>query len=488
VGGTFDPCAIGILFNGTMGNTLNSTDANYDKLYFGIEDTLGNVGVVYYDSDTYAAQRAISIGSGNLATREFKIALTDLTSPNNVDITKMRKVFAGIGGERGAFKGLYSGGTGTMEYDNIKLYVRHCNPSYLMQSMVTGDLAGPMQGQLSGDHSKYVPPDCVVDFSDIHFLMDDWLFAEPNLDYTGTMSDPGTSNLTVWYKFDEGSGTAITDSSINGRDGTLYNPGPFAWWYRGHDDANYCINLEPGYHTWIECPNSVMAGDSTGQTFTFWLKYNERFLQDHTWSSVLVTFSSDPNGGDDQTMETQLPVPIQNGGAPPWLRWVDMRVSLETGLQHARPSLIYTRWNHYALVYDTGNQQMRMYVNGEQIAGENNASFTIPYGPTEAGGANTVRIGTRGNSGGYGIDAGWGWWYGRVDDMKLYSTVLSNGEIEYLATDGTGERDLQALFNEPDNFETSTVTLPGASETVQIINFLDYNVLAGYWLDQQLWP
>jgi hypothetical protein len=360
--------------------------------------------------------------------------------------------------------------------------------------MVTGDLAGRLQGQITGDHSKQVPPDCVVDLHDIYFLMDDWLFAEPNLVYDSNV-DPGTSSLTVWYKFDDNTsvwhGAPIDDSSTNGNDGTLYNYGPFTWWYRGHDGTGYSINLEPGYHTWVACPNTVVGSDSTGQTFTFWLKQNDRFLQDHVWSSVLVFHATPPDTGDDQTIETQLAVPIQTGGAPPWLRWVDMRVSNETGLQHARPSLISSRWNHYALVYDIGNTQMRMYVNGEQIAGETSASFDTPWGPTEAGGANTVRIGQRGNEGGYeeNSSAGWGWWYGRIDDMRLYSKALSNGEIQYLATDGTGTRNMQAVFIEPDNFETSTVTSSYlGGQPVQIINWKDYNVLAGYWLNQQLWP
>jgi hypothetical protein len=485
LGGVFAPKVLAVQFDGQV--DLNDIDPTYNKLYIGLEDTNGDNGFASLDSDPYAAQRQITIDSGNLATREFKVALTD---PNfsAVDLTDVNRVYLGIGirGLSGQVLTLY---TGQLKFTNPRVYVRHCNPTYPQTSMVAGDLAGPLQGQLSGDHSKYVPPDCVVNLHDIYFLMDDWLYAEPNLVYDSNV-DPGASNMTVWYKFDEGTGTLLADSSGNSRDATLNNVGPFTWAYAGHDGSNYCVNLEPGQHTWIECPNSVVAGNSTGQSFTFWLMHNDNFLQALVWSSVLVTHSTDPNGGDDQTMETQLPVPIQTGGAPPWLRWVDMRVSDETGLQHARPSLISSRWNHYALVYDTTNTKMLMYVNGKLIAGTTNSAFTTPWGPSDTGdgNANTVRIGQRGNSGGYTNTAGWGFWQGRIDDMRLYSKALSENEIQYLATDGTGKRNMQAVFIEPDDYSSSTVQLPGSSEQVKIVNFNDFAALANYWMNQQLWP
>ncbi len=513
LGGVFEPVAIGVLFDGTIGNTLNSNDANYDKMYLGIEDAQGNLGIVYYP-DVYAAQRAISIAAGNTGTREFKVALTDLTSPNNVDLTEVNRVFVGIGSPRGSLAGLTGnkGGTGTLRYDNIRIYVQHCNPTYPQTSMVSGDLAGPLVGTPTTYHSRWTAPDCIVNLHDIYYLASDWLFAEPNLSYGGTMSDPGTSALTVYYKFDESSGTAIADSSGHGRNGTLSNlSSVFTWAYKGHDDVNHCVNLEPGYKTWIECPTSIIAGTAdTGQTFTFWLNYDERFRPAHEWASVLVFHSTAPGAGYAQTIEDQLPAqPFTGGTNSPWLRWVDMRVSDETGLQGAsgsRPSMIWGRWNHYALVYDTNvddvNGQMRMYVNGKLICGDTSASYTTPWGPSETGdgNANTVRIGTRSNladpttdPGTSGSGEGGGFWQGKIDDMRLYSKALSVGEVQYLATDGTGSRDMQTIFIELDNYNDGTVTSTYlGGQPVQIINFQDFAQLANYWLlngqQYELWP
>jgi hypothetical protein len=65
---------------------------------------------------------------------------------------------------------------------------------------------------------------------------------------------------------------------------------------------------------------------------------------------------------------------------------------------------------------------------------------------------------------------------------------LSENEVQWLATDGTGNRNMQAVFNEPTDFDlNNTVTLP-TGPTVKIVNFNDFAVLAGYWLNQQLWP
>jgi len=486
LGGVFVPKVLAVQFDGQV--DLNNIDPTYNKLYMGLEDTNGHHGFVSLDSDLYAAQRQITIDSSNAAIREFKVALTD---PNfsTVDLTEVNRVYLGIGvrGLSGEVLTLYKG---ELKFTNIRVYVQHCNPAYPAISAVAGDLAGPLIGVPSGYHSRWTTPDCVVNLHDIFYLASDWLYNEPNLVYDSNV-DPGISNLTVWYKFDEGSGTLLADSSGNGRDATLYNVGPFTWAYEGHNGTNYCVNLEPGQHTWIECPNTVVAG-ATGQTFTFWLKFNDRFQEEHIWASVLVFHSNAPAAGTDaQTMENQLPVPFQSTGATPWLRWVDMRVSDGTGLQGAegaRPSMISGRWNHYALVYDTAATQMLMYVNGKQIAGTTNSAFTTPWGPSDTGdgNANTVRIGQRGN-GGYAITDGLGFWQGRIDDMRLYSKALTENEIQYLVTDGTGKRNMQALFNEPDDYNPATVTLP-TGPTVKIINFNDFATLAGYWLNQQLWP
>jgi hypothetical protein len=513
--GVYVPKALAVQFDGTMGNTFwggnGPSDPNNGRLYMGLEDIAGHSGFVTLESDLYAAQRAITLTSGNAAIREFKVALTDPCF-STVDLTQVNRVYLGIGIRGFKSAGSNYGGAGHMKFANLKVYVQHCNPAYPNKSMVAGDLAGPLIGVPTGYHSRWTTPDCVVNYHDIFYFASDWLYNEPNLNFTGSSDDPGTSNLTAWYMFDDPENSPTITDSQNGRNGTLYNAGPFTWSYAGHNGTGKCVNLEPGYHTWIDCPSTIVAGNSTGQSFTFWLNQNDRFMPEHVWASVLVFHSSAPgvtgvtgNGADvdNQTMETQLPVPFQSTAATPWLRWVDIRSSKEASLQGAagaRPSMISGKWNHYALVYDIVAHSMTMYLNGNSLAtvvDANAGMIDHVWGPTGAGdgNANSVRIGQRSNAfpttGAPSVlDTNSSmFWQGRIDDLRLYSKALSQNEVHYLVTDGTGKRNIQADPNEPGDFSPVKVTLPGSSDLVKIINFNDFaSFTKDVWLSQQLWP
>jgi D-tyrosyl-tRNA(Tyr) deacylase len=67
------------------------------------------------------------------------------------------------------------------------------------------------------------------------------------------------------------------------------------------------------------------------------------------------------------------------------------------------------------------------------------------------------------------------------------SKALSENEVQWLTTDGTGNRNMQEVFIEPENSSTGTVTLP-TGPTVQIINFADFEIMVQHWLEEQFWP
>jgi hypothetical protein len=392
--------------------------------------------------------------------------------------------------------------------------------------MVAGDLAGPLLGAYNDYHTRYVKPDCIVNYHDLFFMFEDWLYNEPNLDFTGGgSSDPGTGNLAVWYKFDDPENSPTITDSQNGRNGTLYNAGPFTWWYAGYDDTGKCVNFEPGFHTWIDCPNTVAVSGTTGQSFTFWMDWNDEFVQPHEWASVLAFHANPPGvtgnfGGkdwDNQTTEMQLPCPWYWGAgqARPWIRWVDMRYAsvLEiTGMQGQRPSKFSDsgsgkgRWNHYALVYKPATS-MTMYINGTSNGARTDGNLADHgWGPSETGdgNANSVRIGQRSNAFPTTGAPGTPWnpvldtnstafWHGKLDDLRIYSKALSENEVHYLATGGIGTRNMQAIFVEPENLDdVNTAPLTSGGPKVQIINFSDFAKLAEYWATNgqqyQLWP
>ena len=74
------------------------------------------------------------------------------------------------------------------------------------------------------------------------------------------------------------------------------------------------------------------------------------------------------------------------------------------------------------------------------------------------------------------IGSGWyGGYDGLIDDFRIYNYALSQLEVAYIATNGTG------IFDQP-------IMSPADLDADKQINFKDFAVLAGSWLDEQLWP
>jgi hypothetical protein len=62
-----------------------------------------------------------------------------------------------------------------------------------------------------------------------------------------------------------------------------------------------------------------------------------------------------------------------------------------------------------------------------------------------------------------------------IDDFRIYDYVLSQPEIAYIATNGTGIFDLPLLS-------------PADLFTDDRIDFRDFALLASEWLENYLWP
>jgi len=62
-----------------------------------------------------------------------------------------------------------------------------------------------------------------------------------------------------------------------------------------------------------------------------------------------------------------------------------------------------------------------------------------------------------------------------IDDFRIYDYALSQKEIAYVATNGTG------VFNLP-------LLSPLDLTQDDAIDFMDFAVLAENWLENQLWP
>lgn len=488
LGGSFDPCAIGIQFDANMyTSTVYATDANYDKLYMALEDRAGHFGMAF-NTDPYAAIKQMG-----LAQREWKVALSDMTNPNNVDLTEVNRLYLGIG-RRGVYT-TTSGGSGHIYFDNALLYEKHCEPTKVN---LTGDLEGPRG--LGGN--PHTPRDCVVNYNDVFYFAAEWLYMEPvTITYDINAADePDNNQLGVWYQFNETSGTTVADSrpASPKRNGTVHNysvlRNNIMRFYTGYDGTGRCFNFQQGLRSWIEVPTSVMQGATTGQTFSFWIDADLSNHFEDWYPSVFMMFLEKPfydapgstnDGNETQLIETQFPIdwPPRANGYGPMLRWVDLRmagliVSSNQGYSHQpweNLSVFSGRWNHYTLVYYTADTSMRVFRNGRQVAFRTDT--VLPVWPEP----NSFRIGTRCNK---LNNPTHGFWQGKLDDFRIYTYALPSKQIQYITTSGTGSR--VTPFIEPENYDTTTQMIDG--QAVQIIDFRDFAALAGNWMSQQLWP
>jgi hypothetical protein len=116
------------------------------------------------------------------------------------------------------------------------------------------------------------------------------------------------------------------------------------------------------------------------------------------------------------------------------------------------------RWNHWAFTKNAQTGRMEIYLNGALY---------------------NSRIGVASQIAGiisFEIGAGWyGGYDGLIDDFRIYDYALSQAEIAYAATNGTGVFE-QRLFSPADIDSNNT------------IDFKDFAVLAENWLKKQLYP
>ena len=116
------------------------------------------------------------------------------------------------------------------------------------------------------------------------------------------------------------------------------------------------------------------------------------------------------------------------------------------------------RWNHWAFTKDVEKGLMQIFFNGALYDSRIGANSPIA-------GITSFEIGS-----------GWyGGYDGLIDDFRIYNYALSQPEVAYIATNGTG------IFNQP-------LISPADIDADNQINFHDFVILAGRWLDEQLWP
>ncbi|MDH3293603.1 MAG: S8 family serine peptidase, partial [Acidimicrobiia bacterium] len=217
----------------------------------------------------------------------------------------------------------------------------------------------------------------------------------------------GDPTLAGWWTLDDGSGLAAGDSSPAGRDGTLVN-GPVwaatgqtrgALTFDGNDDR---VDLDP----------AILDGASD-VTVALWVKTTKKGLQ------ALV---SGANAGNDAEFEL---FPVS-----------DTTIRFYTGELNTTfvvwtvPSFADGAWHHLAVTRDAGSDQATLFLDGES-QGPRGAIL----GPIAIEG---LVLGQDQDVVGGGFDPTQAF-TGAMDEVRLYSRLLSVAEIADLAGQGVPE-------------------------------------------------
>jgi hypothetical protein len=373
---------------------------------------------------------------------------------------------------------LGQGGDGNVMFDNIRLYASACNPSVTLSADMDGD--------------------CDVDINDLSVLAEYWL-QKAEVRTFSPITKPHTPVL--WYKFnDTGTTTNVVDYGSTGSyTGTVSNWAALNWDATDGRNGGACYFIQPiptagggaaNSQSYVSAPPAAVnfmtdsnhsGPDGGGVTVSVWSNASMigDFLVQYpgiwgVWDTAVA----------NETVEVPCPSQLTKGAATAQVGYFLHATTIRpyTAVNTYLPLLDFGgRWNHWVFVkgYDPGTNISRLaiYQNGYNVAeidtnnmpGDPNAGV---YGPWITMPAGAIHIGTRGTN--------WAMWSGKLADFQIYDYALSDAEIAYLTTDGTGNLLIPLITKA--NLKSS------GNPATEIIDFQDLAVMGNQWHQIQLWP
>jgi|GEM_PF-4241111 len=350
-----------LYFYGLTDNAVGATE----NMWIALEDSSTNIKDVDYDGDANDIAEA--------EWHEWNVALSEFT---DVNTSAVKKILIGFGD---MVTQPVPGGTGTVWFDDIRLYPPKCVPQF-----------GPV-GDLSGN--------CVVDMPDVEIMADEWLESDTTFE---AYSSPNSAGVIGWWKLDDGDGNTTVDSSSNGNNGAI--EGDYSW--VGGRIGAYALDLGGGRVLVPDAPELRPTGSVSACA---WISYP--YTQDHSARVVVKgadnaeTFGLEIDG-DDHFVFLVRDV---NG----------VRYHVTSG------ELDHDEWIHIAGTYD-GNE-VKCYVNGALADSRDDANSILSLSQD----TNDLAIGNRSDT----TDREF---VGTVDEVLVYDYALSGAEVAHLATGGTG--------------------------------------------------
>jgi len=415
--------ALVVNFYGKAGNATT-------QMYVALRDTDGNLATVYYDDLNDVNEPE---------WHEWNIKLSDFKKPthvNDVNLSDVNEVYIGFGNRETPAAG---GGSGTVYFDDIRLYPTRCVPVYGPYA----DIGGPLSG--SYDY------DCRVDNVDVNIMAGEWLEA----DYNGI-----------------GRAADVNGSWVD--EGVPYSP----------TKRGKVVELD-GVDNWVDLDDTGFS-DFHDKTIAFWVRIKE-FPSVYPY---LFYFSDDAEGSDPELdpYRIQFMTYAQDGDTyPVRVRFLDdYTTAYNAGLN---------AWTHLAFVIADTPDGM---CTGTFYADGLPRGTPMTGRPRHSGGAYGVNIGSEDDGQTKFVNARFDDFrvYDRAlteDDIyewiKEYKEPGGNLLYHYDFNETTG---LTAANSSNYPFYHPLLSVAelydSEDEGFRKINLRDFSVLANDWLKEQLWP
>jgi fibronectin type 3 domain-containing protein len=237
-------------------------------------------------------------------------------------------------------------------------------------------------------------------------------------------------SLVAAYSFDEGTGTSVSDLSGHANNGTISNA---TWTTSGKFGKALVFN---GTNSVVSIPDSASLRLTAGMTLEAWVNPT---VVNSGWRDVVY------KGNDNYYLEGATP-----GGAP--------MIGMSVGASHVEAfgatALPAGVWTFLAATYDGAN--LRFYINGTQVASQpHTGDILTSNNPLQIGG-----------------DSIYGQFFqGLIDEVRVYDTALTNGQIQADMATAVGVASPAASLSTLSvDFGGQPVGAPAAPRTVTLTN------------------
>jgi hypothetical protein len=360
--------ALTLFFFGQPGNDTT------EQMYVVLEDGSSHVGIGEY-GDLGESMSDVEVADWH----QWDIPLTAF-SDAGVVLTDVAKVRIGFGDRDTPV----AGGSGTVFFDDIRLYMPKCVPW----------LAKPA-ADFSGN--------CIVDLADVAILAEDWLRTDAMLATTAPSPGP-----VGWWPLDNDP----WDYSGNFYDGNL--EGSYSW-VTGYIGSAINFGSEGGKVTVPDDGATPLLRPANQLSVCAWVNYS---LAPGYSARVVV---KGLNEGDSENFAVQV-----NGTSAGWF----IRDVNEDLHGPGDGSVGTDEWTHLAGTYD--GSVISFYINGRL---ETSDSLSVPLLQD----SNSLAIGDA-------VDGDRAF-VGKVDDVRVYNYGLSAENVAHIATNGSGYMPLLAETN-----------------------------------------